>query len=56
MAGFSASGAGAALKSFMIKCERDAKAACDTSAKEKKLVGAAKTSLTKKYVSDAAGA
>ena len=28
---------GAALKSFTTKCERDAKAACEASAKEKKL-------------------
>lgn len=34
--------AGAALKSFTTKCERDAKAARDASAKEKKLAGAAK--------------
>jgi hypothetical protein len=48
--------AGAALKSFMTKCERDAQATCDTSAKEKKLAGAAKTSFTKKCVTDAKGA
>ena len=30
--------AGAALKSFMTKCGRDAKSACDVSAKEKKLL------------------
>src|SRR4051812_22070117 len=47
---------GAALKSFMTKCERDAQATCDTSAKEKKLAGAAKTSFTKKCVTDAKGA
>ena len=46
--------AGAALKSFMTKCERDAKTSCDASAK-KKLAGAAKTSFTKKCVTDAAG-
>jgi hypothetical protein len=46
--------AGAALKSFMTKCERDAQATCD--AKEKKLAGAAKTSFTKKCVTDAKGA
>jgi hypothetical protein len=39
----------------MTKCERDAKATCDTSAKEKKLAGAAKTSFTKKCVTDATG-
>ena len=47
--------AGAALKSFTTKCERDAKAACDASAAEKKLAGAAKASFTKKCASDAAG-
>ena len=39
----------------MTECERDAKATCDTSAKEKKLAGAAKTSFTKKCVTDATG-
>lgn len=47
--------AGAALKSFMTKCEKDAKAACDKSAAEKKLAGAAKTSHVKKCVSDSVG-
>jgi hypothetical protein len=47
--------AGAALKSFMTKCEKDAKAACDKSAADKKLAGAAKTSHLKKCVSDAVG-
>lgn len=47
--------AGAALKSFMGKCEKDATAACDASAREKKLAGAAKTSFTKKCVFDAVG-
>jgi hypothetical protein len=47
--------AGAALKSFMTKCERDATAACDKSAADKKLSGAAKTSFTKKCVGDAKG-
>ena len=47
--------AGAALKSFMGKCERDASAACDTKAGAKKLAGAAKTSFTKKCVTDAVG-
>jgi hypothetical protein len=47
--------AGAALKSFMTKCEKDAKAACNKSAAEKKLAGAAKTSHLKKCVSDAVG-
>lgn len=48
--------AGAALKSFMTKCEGDAQKACDASAAEKKLNGAAKTSFTKKCVTDAVGA
>jgi Cu/Ag efflux protein CusF len=47
--------AGAAMTSFMKKCERDAATACDASAKEKKLAGAAKTSFTKKCVTDAVG-
>jgi hypothetical protein len=48
--------AGAAMNSFMKKCESDAKKSCDASAAEKKLHGAAKTSFTKKCVSDAVGA
>jgi len=47
--------AGAALKSFMEKCEKDATATCDASAREKKLAGAAKTSFTKKCVFDSVG-
>jgi hypothetical protein len=47
--------AGAALTSFMKKCETDAKATCDKSAAEKKLSGAAKDSFTKKCVNDAVG-
>lgn len=47
--------AGAALKSFITKCEKDATASCDASARDKKLAGAAKTSFTKKCVSDAVG-
>jgi hypothetical protein len=47
--------AGAAKKSFMQKCERDAKTSCDTAAGEKKLSGAAKTSFTSKCVKDAVG-
>ncbi len=47
--------AGAALNSFMQKCERDAAAACDKSASNRKLAGAAKTSFTKKCVSDVVG-
>ncbi|MGD9923141.1 MAG: hypothetical protein AB7V13_17110 [Pseudorhodoplanes sp.] len=47
--------AGAALNSFMTKCEKDAQAACDKSAADKKLAGAAKSSHIKKCVSDAVG-
>jgi len=47
--------AGAALKSFMTKCERDAQSTCGVRAKEQKLAGAAKNSFTKKCVSDAVG-
>jgi hypothetical protein len=46
--------AGAALNSFMKKCERDAAtASCETAATEKKLSGAARTSFTRKCVKDA---
>jgi hypothetical protein len=48
--------AGAALTSFMTKCQKDAQASCDTTAQEKKLYGAAKNSFTKKCVKDATGA
>jgi hypothetical protein len=47
--------AGAAEKSFMKKCEADAKATCEASAKEKKLAGAAQTSFVKKCLADAVG-
>lgn len=47
--------AGAALTSFMKKCETDATTACDTQAADKKLSGAAKNSFTKKCVKDATG-
>jgi hypothetical protein len=47
--------AGAALNSFMKKCQSDATKSCDASAASKKLAGAAKTSFTKKCVSDAVG-
>ena len=47
--------AGAALKSFMTKCEKDSKAACDSQASEKKLSGAARNSFTKKCVTDSVG-
>jgi hypothetical protein len=42
--------AGAALTSFMKKCQSDAAAACDAAAADKKLAGAAKASFTKKCV------
>ena len=48
--------AGAAEKSFLTKCQKDAKATCDKSATEKKLSGAAKNSFVTKCVKDAAGA
>jgi hypothetical protein len=47
--------AGAALTSFMTKCEKDAKTKCDTDASAKKLHGAAETSFTTKCVKDAVG-
>jgi hypothetical protein len=47
--------AGAAMSSFMKKCETDAMATCNATALEKKLAGAAKTSFTKKCISDAVG-
>jgi hypothetical protein len=46
---------GAALTSFMKKCEKDAATACDAQAAEKKLSGAAKTSFTKKCAKDSTG-
>jgi hypothetical protein len=46
---------GAAMGSFMKKCEADAQSACDATAKEKKLAGAVKDSFTKKCVGDAVG-
>ena len=48
--------AGAALKSFMTKCEKDATATCTTDSTTKKLAGAAKNSHMKKCVGDAVGA
>ena len=39
----------------MTKCENDAKGACTTSAKEKKLAGAAEKSFTTKCVGDKVG-
>lgn len=47
--------AGAALNSFMTKCEKDAQATCDQSAADKKLAGAAKNSHIKKCLTDAVG-
>jgi len=47
--------AGAALNSFMKKCETDAAKACDAAAADKKLSGAAKTSFTRKCVTDSVG-
>ena len=47
--------AGAAHKSFMTKCEKDAQTACDKSAADKKLAGAAKTSHVRKCVTDSVG-
>ena len=47
--------AGAALTSFMGKCEREAQTACDTKAGAQKLAGAAKNSFTKKCLTEAVG-
>ncbi len=47
--------AGAALNSFMTKCEKDAHAMCDKSAADMKLSGAAKNSHVKKCLTDAVG-
>jgi hypothetical protein len=47
--------AGAALNSFMTKCQKDATATCETDAAQKKLAGAAKTSHVTKCVKDAVG-
>jgi hypothetical protein len=46
--------AGAAEKSFVTKCQSDAKSSCDKQAMDKKLAGAAKDSFTKKCIADAA--
>ncbi len=46
---------GAALKSFMTKCERDATTTCEADTKAKKLAGAAKSRHMKKCVIDAVG-
>lgn len=47
--------AGAALSSFMKKCQADAKTACAKSSVEMKLAGAAKTSHEKKCLAEAVG-
>ncbi len=47
--------AGAALTSFMKKCEEDAAAACDADSKSKKLSGAALDSHMEKCIADAVG-
>jgi hypothetical protein len=47
--------AGAALNSFMKKCETDATKACEEDSAKRKLAGAAKTSHMKKCVTDATG-
>lgn len=47
--------AGAALTSFMTKCEKDATAACELDSNTKKLAGAARTSHMKKCVTDSVG-
>lgn len=47
--------AGAALNSFMKKCETDAHAKCEADSAAKKLAGAAKASHNKKCAADAVG-
>jgi hypothetical protein len=47
--------AGAALTSFMKKCETDAAAKCETDSASRKLAGAAKNSFVKKCVTDQVG-
>lgn len=47
--------AGAAMTSFVSKCQKDATAKCEADSKEKKLAGAAKTAHMKKCVADAVG-
>ena len=47
--------AGAAMNSFMTKCEKDATAACTKDSDDKKLSGAARNSHMKKCVADAVG-
>jgi hypothetical protein len=47
--------AGAAMNSFMKKCESDAKKTCEADSKDRKLAGAAKNSHMKKCVADTVG-
>ena len=47
--------AGAALKSFMTKCEKDAAAKCKADSAAQNLKGAAATSHNKKCTADAVG-
>jgi hypothetical protein len=47
--------AGAALSSFIKKCQSDARSACDLAAGDKRLAGAARTSFTTKCVRDKVG-
>jgi hypothetical protein len=47
--------AGAAMTSFMKKCQTDASKSCEQDSKTQNLKGAAKTSHMKKCVSDAVG-
>jgi hypothetical protein len=47
--------AGAALNSFMTKCQRDAAASCQKASADKKLAGAAKSSFETRCVKDAVG-
>ena len=47
--------AGAAMNSFMTKCEKDAAAACELDSQQKKLAGAAKASHNKKCTADKVG-
>jgi hypothetical protein len=47
--------AGAALNSFMTKCQKQAAASCEQSAAAKKLAGAAKNSFETKCINEAVG-
>lgn len=47
--------AGAAMTSFMTKCETDAKSKCEADSDKRKLAGAARDSHMKKCVTDAVG-